>query len=145
MIWYEKIFNESLLKKFESAQYNAALAITGTIRGTNNVKLSGIGFRVQNRRKLRRWSLLYKTYKDQSLLYLYNVILAITSGRITQWEMSKKSFPATITGWIDLDYSLSNAPSINVFKQNILKFILLGPNNIHNLYGQKLLTRLRLV
>ena len=51
---YDKIFNESLLKKFESAQYNAALAITGTIRGTNNVKLSGIGFRVQNRRKLRR-------------------------------------------------------------------------------------------
>ena len=54
-------------------------------------------------------------------------------------------FPATITGWIDLNYSLSNAPSINVFKQNILKFILLGPNNIHNLHGRKLLTRLRLV
>ena len=56
-------------------------------------------------------------------------------------------FPATITEWNDLDYSLCNAPSINVFKKNILKFIRLGPNkvfNIYNPYGLKLLTRLRL-
>ena len=37
-------------------------------------------------------------------------------------------FPATITEWNDLDYSLHNVPSICVFKQNILKFIRLGPN-----------------
>ena len=56
-------------------------------------------------------------------------------------------FPATITEWNDLDYSLCDAPSINVFKENILKFIHLGPNkvfNIYNLYGLKLLTRLHL-
>ena len=52
----------------------------------------------------------------------------------------KKFFPATITEWNDLDYCLRNAPSINVFKQNILKFIPLGPNNvlgftIHMVYG----------
>ena len=48
--------------------------------------------------------------------------------------------------WNDLNYSLRNAPSINVFKQNILKFIRLGPNkvSIYNPYGLKLLTRLRL-
>ena len=52
--------------------------------------------------------------------------------------------PATITF---LDYSLRNVPFINVFKQNILKFIRLGPNeifNIYNLHGLKLLMRLRL-
>ena len=55
--------------------------------------------------------------------------------------------PATITEWNDLDYSLRNASSINVFKKNILKFIRLGPNkvfNIYNPYVLKLLTRLRL-
>ena len=42
---------------------------------------------------------------------------------------------------------MRNAPSINVFKQNILKFIWLGPNkafNIYNPHNLKLLTRLRL-
>ena len=56
-------------------------------------------------------------------------------------------FPATITEWNDLDYSLRNPPSINVFKQNILKFIRLGPNKVFHIYnphGLKLLTRLRL-
>ena len=36
---YDKIFNEFWHKKLESAQYNAALALTATIRGTNTVKL----------------------------------------------------------------------------------------------------------
>ena len=37
---YDKIFNEFWHKKLESAQYNAALAITGAIQGTNTVKLN---------------------------------------------------------------------------------------------------------
>ena len=56
-------------------------------------------------------------------------------------------FPATITEWNDLDYSLRNAPSINFFKKNILKFIRFGINKVFNIYnphGLKLLTRLRL-
>ena len=56
-------------------------------------------------------------------------------------------FSATIIEWNDLDYSRCNAPSINAFKQIILKFIRLGPNNIidiYNPYGLRLLTRLRL-
>ena len=56
-------------------------------------------------------------------------------------------YPATITEWNDLDYSLRNARSINVFKKNVLKFICLAPNkvfSIYNPYGLKLLTRLRL-
>ena len=57
------------------------------------------------------------------------------------------SFLGTTTEWNDLDFSLHNASSINVFKQNTLKFIRIGPNkvfNIYNLHGLKLLTRLRL-
>ena len=46
-----------------------------------------------------------------------------------------------------MDNSLCNAPSINVFKKTIFKFIRLGPNNVLNIdnpYSLKLLTRLRL-
>ena len=55
-------------------------------------------------------------------------------------------FPSTVIEWDKLDYHLRNAPSIKVFKQNILKFIRLGPNkvyNVHNPIGLKLLTRLQ--
>ena len=54
-------------------------------------------------------------------------------------------FPATIDEWNVLDYSLRNVPSIIVFKQNILRFIILDPNKVfNNPHGVKLLTRLRL-
>ena len=55
--------------------------------------------------------------------------------------------PAAITEWNDLDYSLCNAPFINLLKQNILKFIRLAPSKVFDIYnphGPKLLTRLRL-
>ena len=56
------------------------LALTGAIRGTITVKLyQGLGLEsLQDRRKLRRLSLFYKIYKDQSPLYLYNLIPVTT-------------------------------------------------------------------
>ena len=41
-------------------------------------------------------------------------------------------FASTIIEWNNLDYHLRNAPSISVYKQNILKFIRLGPNKVYN-------------
>ena len=55
--------------------------------------------------------------------------------------------PATLTEWNDLSYSLRNASSNNVFNQNNLNFIRLGPNKVFNIYnphGLKLLTRLHI-
>ena len=79
---YNKIFSESWHKKLESAQYNAALAITRAIRGTNAEKLyQELGLEsLQNRRKLRRLSLFYKIYNYRSPLFLYNLIPAKTPG-----------------------------------------------------------------
>ena len=73
---YDKIFNEPWHKKRESIQYKAALAITGAIDSANTVKFyQDLGLQsLQNRRKLRRLSVFYKIYNDQSRLYLYNVI-----------------------------------------------------------------------
>ena len=113
-----------------------------------------------NRRKLRRLSLFYKICNDQSPLYLYNLIPAKTPGnyllrnvreipamKVKHRFFENSFFPANITERNDLDYSLRNAPSINVFKKNILKFICLGRNKVFNIYnphGLKLSTRLRL-
>ena len=36
---YDRTFNESFHQHLESIQYNAAIAITGTIRGTSSGKL----------------------------------------------------------------------------------------------------------
>ena len=94
-------------------------------------------------------------------MYLYNLIPAKTPGNcqlrnvkgipkinVKHRFFENSFFPETITEWNDLDYSLGNAPSINVFKKNILKyFIHLGPNKVFNIYNPhilKLLTRLRL-
>ena len=66
----DKIFNESYDKKLESDQYNAALATTWAIRGTNTEKLcQELALEsLRNRRKLTRLNLFYKIYKDQSPL-----------------------------------------------------------------------------
>ena len=56
-------------------------------------------------------------------------------------------FPSVIIEWNKLDPEIQKAPSLNIFKKNILKFIRLTANNIfgcHNLKGIKYLTRLRL-
>ena len=111
---------------------------------------------LQNRSKLRKLSLFHKIYKDQSPLYdlipgktpdnypLKN-IKEIPIIKVKYKFFEKKLFPATLTGWNDLEYSLCNAPSINAFKKNFSKFICLGPNNNCNIYSLhllKLLTRL---
>ena len=76
------IFNESWHKKLESAQYNAALAITGAVPGINTIKLyQELRLEsLQNRPKVRRLSLNYKLYNEQSPLYPYNLIPSRKSG-----------------------------------------------------------------
>ena len=86
---YNKIFNESWHKNLESAQYNAVLVIAGAIRGTNTEKLE-LGLEsLRSRRKLRILSLFYKIYKDQSPLYLYNLISAKTPGNYPLQNVKK--------------------------------------------------------
>ena len=102
------------------------------IRGTNTEKLSQIEIRII---KLKRSNYPLQKVKE------------IPPIKVKHRSFENSFFPATITEWNDLDYSLCNVPSIIVFKKNILKFIRLGPYkvfNINNPHGLKLLTRLRL-
>ena len=60
-------------------------------------------------------------------------------------KMKQLFFPDTITDRNGLDYSVHNAPSINVFRQNILNFIRLGTNKVFKIYNPhdlKVLARL---
>ena len=75
-IIYDQTFNESFHQRIESIQYNAAIAITGTIRGTSSKKLyqeSGLES-LRFRRWLRKLCLFYKIYMNKSPSYLYNLI-----------------------------------------------------------------------
>ena len=159
---YDKVFNQSFHKKLESVEYNVALAMTGAIRRTNTEKLNQeLGLEsLQNRRKLQRLCLLYKICKDHTPPYPHNFIpknfqnfysLRTTNDiplfRVKHGFFKSSFFPSTITEWNNLDYHLRNAPFISVFKQNIFKFIRVGPNMVYNVYNPtvlKLLTRLHL-
>ena len=66
----------SLANKIESVQYNAALAITGAIRGAFKEKLyQDIGFEsLKDRAWLRRLCYLYKIVNTKQLAYVYDLI-----------------------------------------------------------------------
>ena len=56
-------------------------------------------------------------------------------------------FPSTISEWNKLDWNIRYSGSLSVFKENFLNFIRPYANSIfdiHDSYGIKLLTRLRL-
>ena len=73
---YLSINLSSLTNKIESVQYNAALAITGAIRGTSKKKLyQKIAFEyLKDRRWLRRLCYLYKIVSTKQPAYLYDLI-----------------------------------------------------------------------
>ena len=162
-IVYDRAFNESFHKNLESIQYNAAIAITGAIRGTSSEKLfQELGLEsLKSRRWLRKLCLFYKIFHKKSPSYLFqlippnNKVYATRSSRSnkissfkTRRNFFKDSFfPAVISEWNSLDINIRNSSSSNVFKKVLLKFIRPEPNSIYNINDSnelKLLTRLRL-
>ena len=65
---YDKAFIGPFQKKLESIQYNAALAITGAIRGTSREKIySELGLKpLQDRRWYRKVCVFYKILTNMS-------------------------------------------------------------------------------
>ena len=158
---YDQTYNSSFHQMIEKVQYNAALSITGAIRGTSREKLyQELGFEsLQQRRWYRKLCFLYKIIKNQSPNYLFRIIpnsnrfyLTRNSDKIQQLKANhnyfKNSFfPSTISEWNKLDACIRNSESIAVFKKSILKFIRPLPNKVfscHNPEGLRLITRLRL-
>ena len=73
---FDRAYNKSFHESFESLQYNASLAITGTKRGTSKIKLyQELGSEsLPHRRWSRKLSLFYKIFKNQSPRYLYELL-----------------------------------------------------------------------
>ena len=73
---YDKPNNDSFCNKIESIQYNAALAITGCIKGTSRDKLySEVGLEsLKDRRWYRRLTTFYKIMKTKFPQYLFSII-----------------------------------------------------------------------
>ena len=80
-VFYDQVFDASLLEKLESIQYNACLALTGAIRGTSKEKIyQELGLEsLQIRRWYKKLCLFYKIYKNQSPSYIYNIIPTINT------------------------------------------------------------------
>ena len=103
--------------------------------------------------------LLFKLSKDQSPKYIFYIIPKLirpfstrNANNIPHFKVKRSFFkntffPSFIIEWNKLDPEIQNAPSHNIFKKNILKFIRPVANKIfgcHNLKGIKYWTRLRL-
>ena len=157
---YDRAFNKSFQNKLESVQYNAALAITGAIRGSSREKLyQELGLEsLKSRRWYRKLCLFFKLKKNKHPSYLFDMIPKVLSTRTTRnynniplfnvkHEYFRNSFfPSTVIEWNKLDNNIRNSESVSAFKKQILKFIRPSPNstfNVHNLHGIKLLIRLR--
>ena len=157
---YDRAFNESFQNKLESVQYNAALAITGAIRGSSREKLyQELGLEsLKSRRWYRKLCLFFKLKKNKHPSYLFDMIPKVLSTRTTRnhnniplfnvkHEYFRNSFfPSTVIEWNKFDNNIRNLESVSSFKKQILKFIRSSPNstlNVHNHHGIKLLTRLR--
>ena len=136
-IIYDKAFIGSFQKKLETIQYNAALAITGTITGTSRKKVySELGLEsLQDRRWYRKLCVFYKILNNMSPKYLSDIIPSTTRRyssrnenniplvRVNNNYFMNTFFPSTITEWNKLDLSIRNSASLNVFKGRLSQFV----------------------
>ena len=128
----DRTFNKSFHQRLESIQYNAIIAITGTVRGTSSEKLfQELGLEtLKSRRWFRKVYLFYKMLYSKSPSYLFNLIpennnpCALRSALNKQIpffnvksSFLKTSFlPAVIAEWNNLDISIGNSSSCHIFK-----------------------------
>ena len=76
---YDQPSNDAFSNKLETVQYNAALAITGAIKGTSREKLYqelGLEY-LQQRRCMRRLCLFSKVVSTKLPAYIYDIIPSV--------------------------------------------------------------------
>ena len=148
-VLYDQLNNKSFCQKIETVQYNAALAITGAIKGTSQIKLyNELGLEsLEFRRLFRKLCLFYKMKETGLPEYLFNMI-AKSNHQYSRTDVFKYSyFPHTILERNKLDVQIRRSESFLSFKNFLLKIgrpIAKPTYNIYNPIGLKFLTRLRL-
>ena len=159
-IIYDQPNNDSFKNKLERIQYNAALAITGAIRGTSRDQTyKEIGLEsLHSRRNLHRLCTFHNIKATDLPSYLFKLIsdashhcftrsVEKTSAYQCKTESFKSSlFPSTMVEWNKLDSKTQNLSS-SAFKEHLIKGIRPPSNAVFNIYnpiGLKYITRLRL-
>ena len=157
---YDQPSNNSFSDKIESIQYNAALAITGAIRGTSKEKLyKELGFEyLSSRRWFKRLCLFHKIYHNKSPGYLYRLIpqhhnlFNLRNQHLIPQIFCRTNiysdsfFPTVIKEFNNLDYQITHQLSFPSFRRVLSKTIRPVPNSLFDAcdpHGIKLLTRLR--
>ena len=134
-IIYDQLNNESFCNKLETVQYNAALAITGSIQGTSKVKLyKELGFESLKSRRWFRCLCCFYEYKTFGLpSYLSNLISSgvhscntrnsedVVTYCCRDGNFKYSFFPWTILEWNKLDLILCK--SYKIFRNSLLKMV----------------------
>ena len=123
-----------ILQNLQSFQNNAAIAITGAIRGTSSAKLfQELGLEsLKSRRWLRKLCLFYKIFHEKSPSYLFQLIhpnnnvyatRSSQSNKISSFKTRHKFFkdsffPAVTSEWNSLDINIWYSFHINVLRKN---------------------------
>ena len=147
--------------KLKSVQYSAALAVSGTWRGTSKERLyEELGWEsLSDRRWYRCLVLLYKFINNTTpdytrfpipALHLSNYSLRTqpSAGQIwARTEKFKSSFyPNSLLEWNRLDPEIRESPSVSIFKKKLLLKIRPVHNSVYGIYNPKgisYLTQLR--
>ena len=158
-----KPLNESFKKKIESVQYNAALIITGAIKGTCRDKIyQELGLEsLADRRWSRKLIFFHKIILGLQPSYLQNYLTPYDNERpyLTRYATQKliktfrgrtkafesSFFPYCAKEWGNLSEELRNIDSVKMFKLSVLHFVRPRENSVfavHDINGLKLLTRL---
>ena len=145
----------------ESVQYNSALAITSTIRGSSREKLyQELGLESLHD---RRWYRKLCFYSRSGIMIVHNILAQLlpteqpscyslrsnytSSFTYIRTEPFKSPFfPSCIFNWNQLDPAIQNSSSLEIFKRALLKFIRpkAAVYKIYHPRGLNLLTHLRL-
>ena len=156
----------SLMSKIESIQYQAALAITGTWKGTSRSKIyEEIGLEsLSDRRLCRRLIQLYKIVNKQTPLYLYNILppnrrnllplpYIFQEIRCRTDRYKSSFFPDAISSWNSIISHFETFPSLSELKRHLFLlfrpaprsiFGIHNPTGIHNIFQLRVgLTHLR--
>ena len=125
-IIYDQSYNLSLCNKIETCQYNAALAITGAIRGSSKERLyQELGFEyLSTRRWLRKLCTFYKIVRNKSTgdrAYLTQNSNSIKQIFCRFEYFANSFFPYSIKEWNKLSLEMRNSKSYSIFKKSFAK------------------------
>ena len=149
------------MSALESTQYQAALAVSGTWKGTNTNKIyEELGWEtLDQRRTFRRLVQFYKIMNDKTPDYL-KIPIPPMQGHLFGYRSTNvlktifcrtdryrhSFFPDSVLAWNGIGPELRSAKSISVFKKNVLNIIRpvkKGLFNIHHPNGIKWIFQLR--